>query len=661
MEMRIKILIIVFLTCLVAAPNVPCKEIPRAKKGSDSPDQVASFRYRKNAEAYVAKLKKAGLRAEIKKGKSNKKRVYRVFARKARRRVKPVLRSIAARHRPAGAGAPAHHTGVTPDLASPEKTLGRNSPASEEGIVKRDLQRPAAAVYAGDVRDKIAERGPALGTATAEDVQDNGSRREVEVFKSESREEAERSAERIKERGYETVIWSEVTKGGQTVYKVFVVVHGGQSQDALPLPPGEDRDAAEKRVPPEEEERPIGTSNALNEAVEKRARFIHAALSVTEVYDDNAFSTPDNKESGYATILTPEVWALLPHYYQDPLPIEESSTRSPGGLLVTRLKPEVMRRYYTYLYYKADIPVETKNFVQGNSISSHAKGRFIYNVGRGLYLDLIDQFVSSYESRATALSVLPGEAARYNSNLFNAIVFYDTSNRTRLRLDYANYYLSFDDPSEAFRNRTDNALSAYFFYRFRPKTSAFVEYSFTDVKYKTSHLYDSREHLFAGGLKWDITTRSVGIVKAGYGIKDFVNTDDNVDNLILEAQVKHRFSAKRQATLTAFRKTNETDIDAAFYVLSHGVRVDCQQLFSGKIAGFLDLAYTHDRYHSRQGAEDLLGKLEDNTYEARLIFQYAFKKWLKSDIGYTYTRRDSNVDAYSFTNNALMFRVTGVL
>jgi hypothetical protein len=536
-----------------------------------------------------------------------------------------------------------------------------NASAAAGGTAKTGTQQPGPTVYAGAAGDKTLGESPSAGTAAAGDGQKEGPRREVEVFKSESREEAERSAERIKERGYETVIWSEVTKGGKTLYRVFVVVHGGQSEDVLPLPSGEGGDAAETGGLSGEEEKPVGTSKALGEAVEKRARFIHAALSVTEVYYDNAFSTPDNKESGYATILTPEVWALLPHYYQDPLPIEDSATRSPGGLLVTRLKPEVTRRYYSYLSYKADIPVETKNFVQGNGITYDAKGRFIYNFGRGLYLDLIDQFVRSYESRATDLSVLPGAAAKYKSNLFNAIVFYDTSNRTRLRLDYANYYLSLDDPSEAFRNRTDNALSGYFFYRFRPKTSAFVEYSFTDIKYKTSHLFDSREHLFAGGLQWDITTRSVGIIKAGYGIKDFVNTDDKVDNLILEAQVKHRFSAKRQATLTAFRKTNETDIDASFYVLSDGVRVDYQQLFSAKVAGFLDLAYTHDRYHSRQGTEDPFGKLEDDTYEARLIFQYAFKKWLKSDIGYTYTRRDSSIDTFSFTNNALMFRITGIL
>jgi Putative beta-barrel porin 2 len=515
-------------------------------------------------------------------------------------------------------------------------------------------------VYAADIRDKTADESPSAGTAPAGDVHDNGPR-EVEVFRSESRDAAERSAEGIRQRGYETAIWSEVTKEGKTLYRVFVVLHGGQSPDTLPSTSGAGRDAAEKPVSSEEEERPIGTSKALAEAVEKRARFIHAALSVTEVYDDNAFSSHDNTESGYATILTPEVWALLPHYYENPLPIENSSTHSPGGLLATRLKPEVNRRYYAYLYYKADIPVVSKNTVQGNGISYEAKGRIIYNFGRGLYLDVIDQFVRSYESRATDLSVLPGESAKYKSNLFNAIVYYDTSNRTRLRLDYANYYLALDDPSEDFRSRTDNVLSAYFFYRFRPKTSAFVQYSFTDVKYKASHSFDSREHLFAGGLKWDITARSVGIIKAGYGIKDFVSTDDKVDNLILEAQIRHRFSSKRQATLTAFRKTNETDIDASSYVLSHGVRIDCQQSFSAKLAGFLHLSYWHDKYHARQGTGDPFGGLENNTYEAGLIFQYKFKRWLESDFGYTYTRRASSVDDFSFANNALIFRITGVL
>jgi hypothetical protein len=81
-------------------------------------------------------------------------------------------------------------------------------------------------------------------------------------------------------------------------------------------------------------------------------------------------------------------------------------------------------------------------------------------------------------------------------------------------------------------------VSGYIFFKFLPKTAFFTEYEFLDVKYEKDTAFNSREHHYFGGIQWDITAKSKGSIKAGYGMKDFIDSDIKTSkDFVLEARL----------------------------------------------------------------------------------------------------------------------------
>ena len=486
------------------------------------------------------------------------------------------------------------------------------------------------------------------------------SRSEVEISVFATKGEAEKLAEKVKTSGFETTVREYTAKRGRTVYGVFVVVHeappGGRA--TVPL-----KESGEGTVPGSSSlgERPIGTSGVPKDIFARRASYYHAALTVQGIYTDNAFNSNTFKKSDFSTIYSPEFWVSMPRLNQRPEGLGSISPQSPGGLLIGRGRGETVRRYQAFLHYQADIPQHSKNSPSGNTTVHTAEGGFTYNLASGISLDLRDTFMRSYETVDTAALTGAGEVDRYKGNLFYLLTSYDTGNRFRVRFDYSNFLLRYDAERNFPRDRTDNLFSGYLYYKLKAKTSLFVQYSFADIGYEEGTSLNSTEHNVYGGIEWDVTAKSKGSVKAGYGTKDFSNSGTKNDSLIFEAKVDHRFTPKTSLGLTAFRKIDETNIPSTFFVLAQGVNADYQQLLTSRITGSLMLSYTNEKYGADLTIGENTAERRDNIYQASLGFQYEFRKWLKAGIVYVFTKDDSTFPEFDYSSNTWFFRITGSL
>jgi polysaccharide biosynthesis protein VpsM len=410
----------------------------------------------------------------------------------------------------------------------------------------------------------------------------------------------------------------------------------------------------------QQEEGPAGTLRTYREIFGRGGSYFHPSLAVTEIYTDNAFATKDNRKTNLSTVLTPEIWLSLPRVAEKHLVLADTSNRIPGGLVFTSYAPEVIRRYQAYLLYRADIPLPSANSPYGNTVTHTGYGNFEYN-GNKVSANVFDLFVKSFETRGLSVSTEPGQVDKFYNNLFEAAAHVDTGNRLRFQLDYSNFLVHYNDQRNQFMDRTDNSFSGYLFYKFQPKTAAFLEYRFVDISYDNDSTLDSTEHQLLAGLQWDITAKSKGMVKAGYGVKDFSGPSPSVKTFIAEAQIKHQFTPKTSLTVTGFRKTDETNVATFLYTITNQIGAEYQQLFTSKITGLADLMYINERYEGAVAGEGNTVGIEDNIYQATVGLQYEFQKWLKSDIGYIYTRRDSSFSDYNFVSNTAFLRITGSL
>ena len=136
-----------------------------------------------------------------------------------------------------------------------------------------------------------------------------------------------------------------------------------------------------------------------------------------------------------------------------------------------------------------------------------------YHSGNRLSVRAIDQYKISYDAFSERAYFTDD---KYKSNMFNLAGTYDLTEKLQLRLDYSNFYLNYEDDFNSDADRMDNVYSAYAFLKMTSKTSVFLEYDYADIDYDSS-TKDSHEHRYYGGIRWEMTGKSSGQIKGGYG------------------------------------------------------------------------------------------------------------------------------------------------
>src|SRR4030042_1111632 len=513
---------------------------------------------------------------------------------------------------------------------------------------------------------------------------------QVGAFKS--KKNAEKFAKKLKNEGFEVTIRNGITKNKKAIYTVFAGKHREPSGvalssseikkvAALEMASVEDKPAVQERlsgepmepakvpVPSGEikqyttleksfvEDKPIGKERLSGDVFGRRGGYLHPFLSISEYYTDNVVNAKGEKKSDFITVISPGVWLTIPRIYEKLLSVDTSSI-APGGFSLSRSTTGSFRRYQTYLFYGADIERFSK-YSSENVTSHKLEGLFQYNLRGGLSIELVDQYLASHAIRGTGIS---SELDKYKTNLANLILTYDALEKIKFRIDYSNFLVNYDASRNDYRDRDDNAFSGYIFYKFQPKTSVFIEYDFIDINYDESALFDSKEYHYFGGLQWDMTAKSKGSVKAGYGVKNFsVSSIGDAKDFILEAQIDHQFTPKTSVKVKASRKTNETNISTTDFILSNNIEVQYLQRLTGKITGDVNFSYTNDSYKGNLTFGGETKERKDDTFRGAFALRYKFTEWLQLDTGYIYTKRGSNFSDFDYTSNIVFIRIAGSL
>lgn len=401
---------------------------------------------------------------------------------------------------------------------------------------------------------------------------------------------------------------------------------------------------------------PIGKRRITSEVFGRRGGYIHPFLSIAAYYTDNVFNRNDQKSEDLVTVISPGIWITVPHIYEKLLKIETSNI-SPGGFILSRHKTESFRRYQTYLFYNADIEKFSK-YSSEDTFNHKVEGLILYNFRGGLSIEFVEQFLVSHDARGTGISQ---ELDKFRTNLANLIITYDIAERFKFRVDYSNFLVNYEASRNDFRDRIDNSISTYIFYRFKPKTTLFIEYEYFDIDYDKKIMPNSVEHHYFSGLQWDITAKSKGNIKVGYGIKDFETISQKSKDVLLEAQIDHKFTPKTSIKVRLSRKTNETNISTTDFILSNILEIEYMQRFKRKITGNVNLMYMSDIYKGDLNFGGEVKERKDNFMRSAFSLQYEFRDWIKLDFGYIYSQRNSNFDFFDYENNTVFVRIISSL
>jgi hypothetical protein len=388
----------------------------------------------------------------------------------------------------------------------------------------------------------------------------------------------------------------------------------------------------------------------------KKARWYHGYLSLYGAYDDNIFNTENETESDFITVISPGIQLTVPGTDQ-PAEAIVTDTTTPGGLTFGRFTDRSYRRFRAYAGYAPWFQFYANNSDE-NVVNHYAQAGLQYNLRSGLSFDLVNRFVKDYDriyaNRSTQID-------QYISNLFNLIATYPVSPKFSLRADYTNNFIDYlDDEINGFRNRTDNSGAAYVFYQFKPKTSAFVELRYTDIDYDIDNDRDGDLQNAFGGLSWDITAKSRGRFRAGYGLRRYDEpVFEDSDRFVFDGSMDYRFSPKTRLDLGLYHRIEESTETLYEDLLTTGAALTYPQALRHNLDFEFELSYRLENY--RGGDPDLidLPDRDDNVWFVSPSLTYTFSRWLSGSVAYLYRARNSDVPLNSFGANVFVLKLTG--
>lgn len=433
---------------------------------------------------------------------------------------------------------------------------------------------------------------------------------------------------------------------------------------------------------------------------EKKYRHLHAFISAKRSYTTNFYRTDNNAESCWATFVTPGVWATYPSEMKRSVEIVTANA-SPGGLAFEPFNPIDFNKFQAYILYspqferyrgqknkavgdpdtgvdiiddddidRADDRID--DFIGNNALNrtTHRVDAMLhYHSGNKLSVRAIDQYKISYDTFSERAFWTDD---KYKSNMFHIAGTFDPTARLQLRLDYGNFHLNYRDDANRDDDRRDHSWAAYLFFRLTAKTSVFLEYDYADIGYKTSPR-DSYEHRYFGGIRWEMTGKSSGQIKGGYGKKrmnypDMIDTDVSLagattDNWLAAIQFDHNFTERINLTFNAYRRYDEVlehrynygnlDNFYADYILAHfgGFRLSWN-IFSD-ITLNLDTSLFHDRFKGSR-LSDRDGKpaeRKDLDFALSPSISIDLFKHLSISGAYIYTDHDSNYPTHDYVDH----------
>ena len=358
---------------------------------------------------------------------------------------------------------------------------------------------------------------------------------------------------------------------------------------------------------------------------------VSPSLGLSVEYTDNVFAAPTNEKDDFIATFTPGIRLLL--------------TPSKHILFF-----EYEGRFTKYAEFTSD---ETKNH------KIEAIGEF--NFTRGLSLRAWDSYVIGHEKRGESST---GLIESFTRNTIGTSASYEFRDDYKFTAEYSNS--TYDFVLSPFRDRKEDAIVGIASYRFRPKLFALIEYDYKMIDFDTTPVasasLDSDSYGVLGGIQWDFTGKTTGIVKAGYFSKDFnaVGIKD-YSSFIYSGNLEVKFTKFTAFDVTAGKSVNETALSGSSFFIANVFSGRLIHIFTRKTSAKLKASYEIDDFQTRLTIGAQTGTREDKIFRMGGGVEYRIQEWLHLDLEYTYTDKNSNFNVFDYEENSVVISARIVL
>lgn len=347
---------------------------------------------------------------------------------------------------------------------------------------------------------------------------------------------------------------------------------------------------------------------------------IYPFLTVSETFSGNIYFSATEEKSDAITTYTPGVGLQLPF----------------GNHEAAAEYFSVISRYNTY---------------SGEDTTDHtASGAVDFRIGSLFGIRISELFSKGHEARSASAT---GFIETFRNNRLSAGLSYQLADRSKLEFVFGKRTWSF--PESSFRDRDEDIFSSRLFYRFLPKTSAFLEFDRANVSFDDASL-DLDNEVTSGqiGVTWEMSRKSKGTIKGGRMEKDFESgSAQDFRGWTGSADFKHEFTDHASLKLLAERTVHETKLLGARYYVTEGGSGEFSYRLLRRLSAVLRGSYGVDSFSDPVPPDTVVR--QDRTILEGFGLRYSIREWIIIDAGYDRRVRRSNIPVNNYNEHSYTF------
>ncbi len=410
------------------------------------------------------------------------------------------------------------------------------------------------------------------------------------------------------------------------------------SDPTTPPPPAVDTVAPASQTPPT----PYATATPTYEGpgaahAEKKKPFTVFA-TIREVYDDNIFTTHDNKTDQFETVIEP---SILFNY-----PMDQTLFQA---------------RYTFGATYYPDRAGSSFD------LSHDFLGRINHSFSDRFNIDARDRVLNTDQPQVSNGATVNRVAGSYTNNTFTLQGTAQWMPKFNTVTTYTNDYFAYDDPTQSvFNDRDVNTLQHDFDYLLTPVLTLVAGGIFNDVS------YDNKFTPVAGGT--DVSrdwTSYTGYVGANYNLTPELQVSGRLGAVESEydrggsdlepygeATINWQIGARSSLAFDYTHTATQTDINFYSAAISDSFSLTGRYQFTPKISGRIQGSYSQNTDLANAGVTNDLGDYHEDVLGIDVGVGYDLTRYLNLNLAYTFADITSDNDALSYTRNQISLGLT---
>ena len=229
-------------------------------------------------------------------------------------------------------------------------------------------------------------------------------------------------------------------------------------------------------------------------------------------------------------------------------------------------------------------------------------------------------------------------------------------NKMDFDLGYRYYIVEFLSDTLRDENRYENSVWTAGYFQIQPKTKALLEFDYRNIQYKSAGGRNANAFDMLIGVKGEITAKLTGIIKGGYGLKQYSkdSTTPNFNNAVANIALLYAFNDRTDLTFSYNRAAYESIYSNNNYYIGDHFLADINYRFGGQFRDLIarcDLMYFHNSYPEAAIGETK--KRTDDEWAAGLALDYQIKEWASAGVGYRFHQRASNLGIRRYEQNVV--------